>query len=229
VTRGKENSVQSNDELRRNVKEALAWEPQVEDPKAIAVSAEDGRVTLRGTVGGPREKLAASKAAKGVWGVVAVDNELEVRLLDKRRRDDADVRADVLQALMLNSLVPDTIDVNVDHGLVTLTGKANWNHQRIEAERVASAVVGTFEVVDEIELHHLPSPNPAAVEDAITAALRRSATLDARKLHVSTSNGTVTIKGHVRSWPEHDDAIAAAWAAPGVKEVHDRIQVDYGL
>lgn len=218
--------MESNDELRRHVKDELAWEPQV-DPKTIAVSAEDGRVTLRGTVGSPREKLAASKAAKRVFGVVAVHNELEVRLLDKRRRDDADLRADVLQALMLNSLVPDTIDAKVDQGLVTLTGSANWNHQRIEAERLAGSVVGTLEVVDEIELYHLPSPDPEAVEDAITRALRRSATLDARKLHVSTSNGTVTIKGHVRSWPEHDDAIAAAWAAPGVKDVRDRILIDY--
>ena len=60
-------------------------------------------------------------------------------------------------------------------------------------------------------------------------ALTRSATLDAGKLHVSASKGTVTIKGHVRSWPEHDDAIAAAWAAPGVKHVHDQILVDYDL
>jgi osmotically-inducible protein OsmY len=220
--------MQSNDELKRHVKEELAWEPQI-DPKAIAVSAEDGRVTLRGTVGSPPEKWAATKAAERVFGVVAVNNKLEVRLLDERRRDDAELRADVLQALMLNSLVPSTVDVEVDHGLVTLTGTANWNHQRIEAERVASTIVGTLEVVDEIELYHLPNPDPGAVEDAITRALRRSAMLDAGELHVSASNGTVTIKGHVRSWPAHDDAIAAAWAAPGVKDVRDRILVDYDL
>jgi osmotically-inducible protein OsmY len=220
--------MQSNDELRQNVEEELAWEPQI-DPKAIAVSAEDGRVTLRGTVGSPREKRAAGKAAERVFGVVAVDNKLEVRLLNERRRDDAELRADVLQALMLNSLVPSTVDVKVDHGLVTLTGTANWNHERMEAERVASTIVGTIEVVNEIELYHLPNPDPRAVEDAITRALRRSATLEAGKLHVSSSNGTVTIKGHVRSWLEHDDALAAAWAAPGVKDVRDRIVIDYDL
>lgn len=220
--------MQSSDEFRRRVKEGRAGEREV-DPKAIAVSAEDGRVTLRGTVGSPREKRAATKAAERVLGVVAVDNKLEVRPLNARRRGDAELRADVLQALMLNSLVPSTVDVKVDHGLVTLTGTANWNHQRIEAARVASTIVGTLEVVDDIELYHLPNPDPGAVKDAITRALRRSATLDAGMLHVSASNGTVTIKGQVRSWPEHDDAIAAAWAAPGVKDVRDRIFVDYGL
>jgi osmotically-inducible protein OsmY len=164
-----------------------------------------------------------------VFGVVAVDNKIEVRLLNERRRDDAELRADVLQALMLNSLVPSTVDVKVDHGLVTLTGTANWNHQRMEAERVASTTVGTIEVVNEIELYHPPNPDPRAVEDAITRALRRSATLEAGKLHVSSSNGMVTIKGHVRSWLEHDDALAAAWAAPGVKDVRDRIVIDYDL
>jgi hypothetical protein len=104
----------SSEELIGNVKDELAWDTRV-DPEAIAVSAEDGRVMLRGTVGSPRERRAAGKAAARVFGVVSVDNKLHVRLLTERRRDDAELRADVLQALMLNSLVPSTVDAKVDH------------------------------------------------------------------------------------------------------------------
>jgi osmotically-inducible protein OsmY len=65
------------------------------------------------------------------------------------------------------------------------------------------------------------------VADSIETAFKRSAKLDAEDLTVATSNGTVTLSGTVSSWPEHDDAIAAAWAAPGVRGVDDRITVAY--
>ena len=56
----------SNDELRFNVEEELFWEPRV-DNEAIAVSTDDGDVTLRGTVGSFREKREAASAAKRVY------------------------------------------------------------------------------------------------------------------------------------------------------------------
>ena len=65
------------------------------------------------------------------------------------------------------------------------------------------------------------------MEEAILRAFRRNAALDAGKLEVSTEAGTVTVRGQVRSWTEHDDALAAAWAAPGVKQVRDCMVVGY--
>ncbi len=93
------------------------------------------RDTLRGTVGSFREKRKAEKAATRVYGVTEVSNELQVQMqmLD-RRRDDADLRGDVLQALMLDSGVPMTVDAKVRDGIVTLTGTAPWQYQRDEAE-----------------------------------------------------------------------------------------------
>jgi osmotically-inducible protein OsmY len=61
----------------------------------------------------------------------------------------------------------------------------------------------------------------------ITRADIRNAALDAEGLHVSTDNGIVTIKGTVRSWAERDEAIDAAWAAPGVAAVRDDLTIAY--
>jgi osmotically-inducible protein OsmY len=160
VSKGTE--ISSDVELVANVADRLASDGAL-DPKAIAVSVQDGRVTLRGTVGSLREKRAAKQAAERVFGVVAVHDELEVRLMNAQKRADADLRADVFRALMLDSLVPDTIDVNVRDGRVTLTGAANWQYQRDEADLVASSIVGALDVRDEIELTHPPSSDPAAV------------------------------------------------------------------
>jgi osmotically-inducible protein OsmY len=215
----------TNEELVIDVGDELFWDPKV-DNEAVAVSADDGTVTLRGTVGSFREKREAKKAAERVYGVTKVNNELKVRLLNGDRRDDADLRGDILQALMLDALVPATIDVSVDDGFVTLTGTADWQYQRDEAEFVAANIVGVLDVIDEIELTG-STPDTGNVADAIESAFKRSAKLDAEDLMVATSNGTVTLSGTVGSWSEHDDAIAAAWAAPGVRAVDDRITVAY--
>jgi osmotically-inducible protein OsmY len=214
----------SDDKLVGYVSDELFWDPKV-DNEAIAISADDGKVTLRGTVGSHREKLEAKKAAERVYGVKSVENKLEVKLLNGDKREDAELRGDVLQALMLDSLVPKTIDAKVYDGLVTLTGTADWQYQRDEAAFVSGNVFGVIAVVDKIGLE--PSPSSADVKQSIKDAFKRNAKLDADDLTVTTSNGTATIEGVVSSWAEHDQAVAAAWFSPGVNDVDDQIIVDY--
>ncbi len=211
--------------LVADVSDELFWDPKV-DNVAIAVSANDGKITLRGTVGSLREKREAQKAAQRVFGVTSVDNQLQVRLMTDQRRADADLRGDVLQALMLDSLVPKTVDAKVTDGFVTITGTVNSQYQRDEAEFVASNIVGALDVYDEIEIKH-PTPNAADVQESIKKAFKRNAALDADYLDVSTNNGTVTVTGTVRSWAEHDEVLDAAWAAPGVTSVRDDMTIAY--
>ena len=203
----------TNEELELSVAAELLWDPKV-DSVAVAVAARDGTVTLRGTVGSLREKREAQKAAQRVHGVVFVNNELDVRLLDERRREDADLRGDVLQALMLDTLVPTTVDATVKNGVVTLTGIVTWQFQRDEAEFVAGNILGVTDVRNEI---YLDTPMPAAgdLRHAISTALQRVATLEADDIRVETTNGTVRLTGSVGSCSQHDAVLAAAWAAPG--------------
>jgi osmotically-inducible protein OsmY len=214
----------TNDKLVSYVTDELYWDPKV-DNAAIAVSADDGEITLRGTVGSFREKREAKHAAERVYGVTSVKSELTVAPLTEKRREDADLRGDVLRALVLNSLVPETIDARVSDGFITLTGTADWQYQRDEAELMASNIVGTLDVLDEIALK--TRPHAADIKDRIDAAFKRNARLDADHLSVTTLNGTVTVTGPVRSWAEHDEALDAAWSAPGVSHVDDHILIRY--
>ena len=215
----------SNDDLARYVTDELYWDPKV-DSTAIAVSADNGAVMLRGTVGSFREKQDAKHDAERVYGVKDVKNELDVRILNEHRRSDAELRGAVLQAMTLDSLVPSTIDAKVDNGVVTLTGKANWQYQRDEAESVAANLLGVMGVEDEVELI-APGPTPNDVEHSIKKAMERNAKLDAESVSVESSDGTITLRGTVTSWADHDEAVGAAWAAPGVTNVKDHILVSY--
>ncbi len=211
--------------LREDVGEEIRWDPKV-DAEAVAVSAKDGVVTLRGTVGSFHQKREATKAAERVRGVVEVDNQLDVKIMTDQRRADADIRGDVLQALMLDAWVPVSVDATVSGGIVTLDGAVEHQYQRDEAVHVTGSVPGVVAVENEIEL--IPSmPDVQDVQHSIKKALERNAKVEAKNLDVATSPGTVTLTGNVHSVYERDAAVAAAWAAPGVRHVDDQLNVIY--
>ena len=215
----------TNDELQVSVTDELFWDPKV-DSAAVAVSASDGEVTLRGTLGSFRQKREAQKAAARVYGVTSVHNNLEVRILDGHGQQDADLRGAVLQAMALDGLIPKTVDAKADRGSVTLTGTAAWQYQRQEAEFVAGNVPGVADVDNQITLT-TPPPKADDLKQAIERAFQRNANLDGEGLSVKTYGNVVTLGGAVSSWDERDAAVAAAWAAPGVTAVEDLIVVEY--
>jgi osmotically-inducible protein OsmY len=215
----------ADEELELNVTEELAWDPKVASD-TIAVSAGDGTVTLRGTVGSFRQKREAQKAAERVYGVTAVNNDLDVRILTEYPRENAELRGDVLQALMLDSLVPSTVDATAKDGFVTLTGTTDRQYQRDEAAFIAGNVYGVTGVENDIYLT-TPTPYAGDVQESIKKAMKRDAKLDADNISVEILNGTAILTGSVRSWAERETARSAAWAAPGVTEVDDRLTVFY--
>jgi osmotically-inducible protein OsmY len=215
----------TDDELQDWVRDELFWDPKV-DSAAIAVSASDGEVTLRGTVASFRQKREAQKAAERVYGVTSMHNKLEVGILDEHGRQHADLRGAVLQAIALDGLIPKTVDARADSGSVTLTGTAAWQYQREEAEFVAGNVPGVADVDNQITLTS-PQPKPGDVKQSIERAFQRNASLDGEGLSVTTRGDMVMLSGAVSSWEERDAAVAAAWAAPGVAAVEDRIVVEY--
>jgi osmotically-inducible protein OsmY len=127
---------------------------------------------------------------------------------------------------MLDSLVPSTVDASVYDGFITLTGTVDWQYQRDEAEFVAGNLLGVVGIENDVYLADT-TPSATDVEHKIKKAFKRNAKLDADQLIVSTSNGTVSLSGQVHSWDEHDAAINAAWAGPGVKAVDDLLVVAY--
>ena len=96
---------------------------------------------------------AATAPAGGFGGVSA---ERLAMLLRTDPRDDGDVRRDVLRALMLDSGVPLSVDVQVQDGIVTLTGTVKWHHERDDAVYLAGCIPGVLGVIDNLVL--IPAP-----------------------------------------------------------------------
>lgn len=211
-------------ELMSAVADELDWDPRI-DSSAVRVEAVAGVVTLCGTVGSYAEKREAARDVQRIRGVLRVDDKLEVELLDEFRRvGDTDLRDAVLQALRLDGLVPSTITARAADGWVTLTGTASSQFQRAEAERVSERIPGLRGITNDIGLMPF-GPSTGDVAGAIVKAMGRNARLDASNVSVASSNGTVTLRGTVGSWADHDDAVATAWNAPAVLHVVDDLVV----
>jgi osmotically-inducible protein OsmY len=218
--------VKSDSQLVGDVTEELLYDPRIRDTDGIAVSADAGVLTLRGTVGSFHQKRAAATAAQRVRGVAAVRNELQVRLMTDWRRADSDIRAAALQALMLDGLVPaERIDVKVNGGVLRLTGTVSWQFQRDAAEGDVLPLIGIVDIEDELVVDN--DASAANVADRINDAFARNAQLDDSTIEVWSDADAVTLTGVVRTWSEHAEALDAAWSAPGVARVRDELEIVY--
>jgi osmotically-inducible protein OsmY len=214
--------IESDAQLQRTVLQEFEWDPSIDSSK-IGVAAGDGVVTLSGFVPSYADKMAAERVAKRVYGVRAVVNNIDVKLIGARQTD-TDIAAAAVSALKWDSnVVEDHFKLTVSNGWVTLEGETEWWFQKDAAERAIHNLSGVKGITNNITIK--AKAKPESIKNSIEAALQRSAELDARRISVEVRERKVILKGNVRSWAERDAAQQLAWSAPGVAAVENEIQV----
>jgi len=215
--------MKSDADLQHDVQDELRWDPSIHAAERIGVSVKNGVVELDGHVDSVWDKYAAERAAMRVANVKAVASEIKVDPPSSALRTDADIADAVSNHLKWNRLVPETVQVQVTDGVVTLQGTVEWQYQKKQAEQGLLPLIGVKSILNKITLN--PKASAAGVKIKIEEALKRNAEIDASHIKVETSDGTVTLRGNVRSWVEREEAEQAAWAAPGVTKIDNRLTV----
>ncbi|MGO9361174.1 MAG: BON domain-containing protein [Xanthobacteraceae bacterium] len=213
--------------LRDDILDELGYAPTV-DAAHVGVTVDRNVVTLTGHVASYAQKLAAVAAVRRVKGVHAIADRIEVAGAEPEAISDAEIARRAIEVLGWDSVVPaDTIQVTVRDGRVTLSGEVDWHYQRASAEEDVHRLTGVRSVSNELRLK--PRATGGEIKRKIELALRRHALVEAEQIRVVVSgDGEVAIEGKVSSFAEKAAIESAAWSAPGVTSVKDRLTIASG-
>ncbi len=209
-------------EIRQKVVDELDFEPSL-DAASIGVAVDAGIVTLTGTVHSYAEKVSAEQAALRVKGVRGIAEKIKVSYPFQKKTGDNELAQRAINVLAWDTTIPDeAVKVKVQDGWMTLTGEVQWQYQKMAAETALRKLSGVTGLSNQIAVKQ-PSVNVSDIKKRIEEALKRDAELEAHNIHVNVANNVVTLEGRIHNWNERYAAERAAWSAPGVMSVADRL------
>lgn len=215
----------SDRHIQQDVLRELRWDSRVDETE-VGVEVHEGIVTLTGTLESYAKKLAAREAAHRVVGVLDVADDIQVKAPGSLGRTDTEIARAVRSALEWDAFVPDQrIHSTVTEGFVTLEGAVATLREKEDAEAAVRNLTGVRGVRNALLVAAVRA-DPAQLRESIEEALERRAEREAERIRVGVEDGTVTLEGKVRTWPEKTAILGTVGHAPGVREVRDKLTVN---
>lgn len=227
----------TDNDLLHHIDTELDRDPTIHS-RQIGVVVKNAIAHLAGHVDSYWERCAAERAAWRIAHVQGVVNELRVEVPFANLRADDDIALAAMTVLEWHCQLPETIEVQVRDGVLTLTGEAARHDQIEEAGRALASLRGLKAIVNEIQLEAASGAgsgagsaagsgagSPAEVKGRVEAALKRSALVNSSRIKVQVHHGIVALQGSAQSRVEADEALRAAWAVGGITMVEDHIAI----
>lgn len=231
-----------DDEIRAGIKQRLAYDAWIDDG-LIDVKVLGGHVVLSGTVGSLAEK---KRLYRNCWiaGVKSVDDKDVLvdwtqrdkmrRITDWSQKPSTEVKAAIKDAFAYDPRISRSdVDVEVDSGTVTLSGKVDNLKARQVAEQDARNTRGVWLVKNLIKVrpgigpHNSPKPDvDAELARRVRTALLRDANLYQHEISVTVRNRAVRLSGTVFTEFEKSVAEDVVSRVKGVAMVLNNLTVN---
>ena len=179
--------MKADTQLQTDVRNELQSNPGI-DATHICIEAKDGLLALSGEVGTIAEKLDVERIAQAVAGVMAFSSEIFVMQPGLSQRSDAEIALAAENVLSCMSFAPThPITVQVEDGLVTLSGALDLEYQRRAALAAVQHLVGVKGVSDQIIVNVQQPVKPSSLALSLvllfSSAVLPSAVLPGAALH----------------------------------------------
>jgi len=171
-----------------------------------------------------RRALLFSSAAVlvGVLGIAGCN---------KSHPDEKDA---VTSSLKSNSLGEVSVSQDRDKGVMTLTGDVATDAQKQQAGTLAQQAAPDYQVANEIGVRPpetsqagaVASDVDKAIEDNFKAEIKSRKALDDQSIHASAKNGTLEIKGSVKTEAQKKEVESLAKKVPNVQQVVNELEVN---
>jgi osmotically-inducible protein OsmY len=215
------------EKIKKEVVDQLYWDTRV-DASDIEVQVDGGEVTLTGEVSSYSDKQAATTTTWAINGVTVVDNQLSVEYPSTIELPaDNEVKSNIQSVLLWNTEVDSSeIDVEVADHIATLEGTVDTYWEKIRAAELAD-VTGVFDVVNKLAVVPTEDFVDEDVATDVTDALERNLHVNVDNVTVKVKDGKVTLTGKVSSWTAYRSAEDSAFYTLGVKNVDNRLTIEY--
>ena len=171
-----------------------------------------------------------------MWIAVATASVLFTLLLAacNQKPQHPDVKTAVDTAMTRNDLGVVKVSQDRDKGVLTLTGDVETADQKSQAETVAAQAAPGYAISNELGVRPVGAESQAkaidsnlddAIEKNFKAALKAHKNLDDQSISYDAKNGTLVLKGSVKTSAQKSEAQKLAKAVPNVKEVVNEIEV----
>ena len=203
-------------DISQAIENELLWNEAVPS-HLIDVSTMDGIVTLSGSVNNILALDKAMKIAQSVRGVKSVINEIEVK---GKALPDSQVKNNVESRLFNDPVTKEyNVNINVEDGVVTLTGEVDsWKKKRI-TEQVAKTARGVKGVKNRLSVQFAQERPDDEIRKEIIRMMELDVVVNHNLVDVIVEDGRVTLSGSVGSAAEKHEAISIAYVA-GVESVN---------
>lgn len=148
-----------------------------------------------------------------------------------------DEKSAVTNSLNSNNLNDVSVSQDRDKGVMTLTGNVNSDGLKNQAENLAKQAAPDYTVANEIgvrppgaesQARGVDSKLDSAIEDNFKASIKAHKNLDEQSIHCSAKNGTLVLKGSVKTTAQKKEAESLAKKVPNVQQVVNEIEVKNG-